>query len=245
MSTKLIRTILITLQVIISASILLGCICGIIVSKDSATTKLLIEGLIRSVAALGFTVFYYVSVSDSFSADTLIFPIYLLCITTSESRTFEIVEGLLNLFFIPQHFLVEVLIFSSFMIAFTLIGYALLSNNSKKENNLFTIAAIVASLTIATLAPKAQTITEAWNSKSLFVLLASLFTTGVIISIVQAILETSTSTRIKYVICILLFINEFINLVFNSDFMNAAGTVLFIVSLVLVVLLVRMNATRL
>lgn len=245
MDTKLVRTLLIILQIIITASLLLADICGIATIGSLASSKSLIESLVRCIATLAFMIFYYVSVSDSFSSESLIFPLYLLSLTVSEIRILEIVERATNLYIIPQQTLVGLLMFSTFLIAFCLIGYALLSNASGKESTLYTIAIIVIAALDTYLSPISQNISETWQSKNMWILISFFFTVAILVSIVQFFLERSKSSRIKYLICLLLSINNYINLVYNSIAMNTFGTIIYIASMVLIVVLVEVNSTRL
>lgn len=236
---------MIILQILVIATTILANVCGIATLGSLTKSKTLIESLVRCIVILAFTIFYYVSVSDSFSSDSLIFPLYLLFLSVAETRIWEVVERAMNLYVIPPAVLVGLLQLSSFIVALCIIGYALFPNISKTQSNLYTITALIASCVIAYYAPKSSDISGAWNSQIMMTLVTAFFAIAVIVAFVQSFIETSKTSRVKFIICILLGINNYINFVFNTIALNTIGTVLLVASIALTVVMVEINSTKL
>lgn len=232
------------LQILITVFVMFADVCGIVSVSDLGNSKALVESLVRCISILAFTIFYYVSVSDSFGSESLFFPLYLLFLSVSELRILEAVQVIMNFYLITSQHIVYILIVSSFMLGFSVIGFCLLAGSSNRDTDLFVLISLVASFSIAHFGPKAVTISETWSSKSLLTILILFYLIGCIASISQTIAEASVLQKIRYAAGVPLLINNFINLVYNTNSMNFFGTVLSIVSLGLFILLVKINTAR-
>lgn len=245
MNNKFLRTLLVTFQIIIALAILIVDISGILHIKNFNESALFYESIIRCLLVGLFTFFYYNSLSSGFYSEPPFLPVNLFFLMLSETRILEEYSTRLCRFFIPPQVLVSVLIFSTCMLALTLFGYEIFYSNSGKDTSLFLAASVAASLVITELIPKALNIDSVWENKSLFLLISGIFALTFLISVVQFFSNSAGSLEIRHLVCMVLVVNNFINLFYNSFLMNLVGTGVFIISCILMITMTKTNATKL
>lgn len=246
MSNKLTRVIITILCIIATASVMFLCHKGFIGSDNLDDKFSFSESAARCFFLLLFVIIYHSSFSISLGLQSRFLSLYLLFSICSELRILSPAESAASVLYIDPMVSVKVVLFSTFMMIFSLAGYGLYySSHETSSMSRYLLCSAVCSLAITVFVPKVSDTMEIWTLTPLRYLSMLLFASIAVIFLILLFTDAPGYYLIRHVAGLILCVANALNLFFNTQVMNLAATVMTIIGLLIILIIVRKGDVKL
>lgn len=231
MNSKILRFIVILLQILIAAAELGICIYGIVLVEDINDSYPFITTVVRVAIILLLTIAYFKTSVSKINPGNLFVIMALFFLTLAELSILSYFTTISGWSFIPPRALVRTVLGAQLMAHFALIGYALQYQTNEHSSivRLFVVG-MTAVVFLVVLIPSSQEVSILWKMPAPLTLLIVLAAVAAISQLILAFTETTRAGSLRQIATLILIAGNFLTLVFNDLFVfQIIGTALFFI----------------
>lgn len=246
MNNKLFRILIVILALCSVIIALSFCVKGLLCNGDFEIKVKFAECILRCAFISIFAFFYYFSFSRNFESSGIFMPLYLLFAVLSEMRISQDLSKVSSIIVIPPHVQVYLFVFTSIMMAMSLIGYCVFYDNpDKKTVSRYISTTLAVGAVVSYLLPKPQSMDYVTTSKELVAVILLLFAVCVITCLILIISDIHGPHLIRHLAALLFIAGNYINIFYDTFLMNIIGTIAFISASILIIVVSSINEIRL
>ena len=244
MNSKLLRVIVILLQMLIIAAEMGICIFGMVVVENTSESYPFIFAAVRVAVILLMTLSYYKTSVSRINPGNIFVIFFLFFLTVAELNILAYFTTITGWSFIPPRILVRMLIYSQFMVQFCILGNALLyqSNEHSAALRLFAFGYFAIAF-VSYIIPATQEVIKLWDVEAPLSILSILSALAVLSQLILAFSETTKVNALKHTAMILLISGNFIVNVFDGLLpFSIIGTAFFFIGGIIIMLITLRNS---
>lgn len=246
MNNKLIRILIVILALCSVVIALSFCIKGLLCDGTFDIKAKFAECILRCAFISIFALFYYFSFSRNFESSGIFMPLYLLFAVLSEMRISQDFSKVSNIIVIPPHIQVFLFVFTSIMMALSLIGYCVFYDNpDKKTVSRYIYTTLAVGAVISYFLPKPQNLDYVTTSNEIVSVILILFSVCVITCLILIISDIHGPHLIRHMAALLFIASNYINIFYDTFLMNVIGTIVFVSASILIIVVSSINEIRL
>lgn len=243
MNSRFLRFLVVTLQTL---AFIIGIgisVYGIVVSTDGSGAVDYITTVVRIVALVLVTLAYYKNNVSINNPGNLFTILYLLFASLTEMQILSFFTRLTGWSILPPRVNVRLVMFSQFMMFFSVLGFSLFNqNNEHGAANRFMLIGGAGVLFLSLTLPAPQDVLGVWSMTAPLVVLTILCVLSVIAHMILIASDLQRSWILRQVATIMLIVGSYLVAVFTSFAYITVGTALFAIGAIILMIMTLRNS---
>ncbi len=242
MSSKLLRILILFLQILCLMVVIGVCVYGILVNDQLDVSGPFIATVVRVAVLFLLTISYYKTSVSNFNPGNPFIILFLLFLTIVEIKVLSMFTALTGWSILPARVSVRLHLFSQFMVYFLMTGYAInYQNNDHSALTRFMMFGITGCLFLSIMIPATQDIAGVWNLKAPYLLITAFCSVGVLANLILAFSESTKQGTLRHISTVMMLLGNYA-MIYENPTIALVGSCTFTVGGIISMILTLRNS---